>query len=158
MLADWDTSRLVAESDAVVDAVVISHASQSPDGRNILTETQLAVQRYWVGRGARQVTVTQHGGVFGGRSMWIPGSPSVGGLAPGSRVVVFLKRGGDRLWVTGMALGVYEVVSGLARRSVPVPVAAGHVLYSAGFRDRALPLRELRKEIEQATPRGRARP
>lgn len=107
MLEAWDTARLVRESAAVVEAVVVESRAVSPDGKNIFTDTRLEVRRYLFGSGSKTLWVRQLGGNLGDRWMHVAGTPA---LNIGQEVVLFLAGTGERRYVAGMAQGAYELI------------------------------------------------
>jgi hypothetical protein len=136
VLEAWDTSRLVRESPAIVQAVVAEQQVVSPDGKVIYTDTRLTVSRYLVGTGPSTLWVRQMGGRIGDRWMFVTGNAP---LKTGQELVLFLAGSGDRRYVAGMAQGAYRVVRD----------AAG-VRAERGFPARALPLADLVTEIRAA--------
>lgn len=147
MLEHWEPGRLTEEADVVVEAVVGDSTGVSPDGRNIFTETRLSVRRYWKGHGAPAVIVTRLGGAYRDRGMWIPGNAE---LSQGAHVVMFLKRASGRLWIAGMAQGVFEVRDGIATRVVPVAVARDGILAAPHSADLSIPLTVLKRVVARA--------
>lgn len=107
VLEAWDTARLVRESAAVVEAVVLERRAVSPDGKNIFTDTRLEIRRYLFGSGSKTLWVRQLGGKLGDRWMHVPGTPA---LTVGQELILFLAGTGERRYVAGMAQGAYELI------------------------------------------------
>lgn len=109
---------LAAGSVAVVHARVARTEARigGPNGLGgIYTYVALDVIEYVRGSGPLRTEVVVHGGRVGLEASMIAGQAR---FAPGEEVVVFLFRGGEALWVDGMAMGKWTVVrdrSGHAR-------------------------------------------
>jgi hypothetical protein len=100
---------LARSADAAVVARVIECRSTWDPGRTrIYTAVRLAVVEQWSGPplGA-EVRLTQLGGTVDGTTLAVPGLPR---FAPGSEVVLFLRRTSfGNLHVAGLAEGVFRV-------------------------------------------------
>lgn len=92
--------------------------------RGIYTMVRLRVDEFWVGEGREVVEDLEfvvHGGRVGDDLARVHGQAS---FALGERVVVFLFRGGEVLWPTGMSQGKW-CVDGTAVVSAADPSALG---------------------------------
>jgi hypothetical protein len=100
---------LVQDSDYVIYGRVIdSHMERDPATRTIWTRTELLVLDGPKGQTTTSITVTEPGGILGGRGELYPGIPQ---FSSGEEVVLFLYHApGNRLRVTGLLQGVYSVV------------------------------------------------
>ena len=136
MLEAWDTTRLVRESAVVVQAVVGEQQAVSPDGRNIFTDTRLAVKRYVFGGGPTTLWVRQLGGRLGDRWMHVDGTVP---LKTGQEVLLFLVGTGARRFVAGMAQGGYQVLR-----------EASGVMVERAFPHRRVSLLDLEREVRAA--------
>ena len=111
VLIRLDLKNLVAHSDAIVEAqVVSSRGFLSADRRSINTETTLRVERGVRGPAAGQtIKVRSLGGKVGEVRMHVAGAPR---LRAGERVVLFLTRRQGHRWVLGMNQGVFDLLVG----------------------------------------------
>jgi hypothetical protein len=139
VLEAWDTARLVRESAAVVQAVVVEQEVVSPDGRNLFTDSKLLVKRYVVGSGPSTLWVRQIGGRMGDRWMYIAGVPT---LENGQEMLLFLAGSGERRYVAGMVQGTYRILRD-----------ASGVAAQRAFPPRRLALADLVREIRAAAGR-----
>jgi len=105
---------LARASDAVVRGRVVSVSAErrAVNGRDgIYTTVRVAVDAWWVGGGAEAVNFVVHGGQVGDDIARVHGQAT---FTAGERVVVFLFRGGDVLWPTGMCQGKWRIRDGEA--------------------------------------------
>jgi hypothetical protein len=94
-------------ADAVVRGRVLSATGRlSRDGRRVVTDVEIAVDRAWKGDPGATVKLVVPGGSTGKVAMTVDAAPS---FAPGEEVVVFLARRGEGWTVMGLALGKYRV-------------------------------------------------
>jgi hypothetical protein len=103
-------------SDAVVHGRVLSRASRmTTDGRAIVTEVEIAVDRAWKGAPESVVRVFVPGGRVGKIAQAVDAAAT---FDEGEEVVVFLARRGPAWRVMGHTLGKYRVVGSEARPSL----------------------------------------
>jgi len=140
---------LAKASDTVVSGRVVSVAAARRviGGRDgIYTSVRVRVDAWWVGDGGETVDFVVHGGRVGDDLARVHGQAT---FAVGERVVVFLFRGGDVLWPTGMSQGKWRVEGGAA-----VSAADPSALEAHGARTSASPeemsLRALEARVRAA--------
>jgi hypothetical protein len=105
---------LTKASDVIVRGRVVS---VTPERRTInghdgiYTTVRLLADEWWLGEGADTVELVVHGGRVGGDVAVVHGQAT---FTVGESVVVFLFRGGDVLWPTGMSQGKWRVTGDAA--------------------------------------------
>jgi hypothetical protein len=116
-------------SDAVVHGRVLSATSRlTQDGRRVVTEVEIAVDRSWKGAAGSVVRVIVPGGRVGRIAQIVDAAAT---FEQGEEVVVFLARRGTTWRVMGHALGKYRVEGAEARpglehaQVLPRAMAAG---------------------------------
>lgn len=109
---------LVARSGLVARVTVGKAVTgTSDDGASIVTRTEVTVQQYLKGEGAKTWVVEQIGGTYGGKTQKVAGDAR---LVPGEDAVLFLRAGEKgRATFTALALSVYHVdASGMVKRDL----------------------------------------
>jgi hypothetical protein len=116
----------VTRAEWIVDGDVIRNWCGWDSGhRFIWTHTEIAVRRQWMGSVSATVTISEPGGMVGGRGMAVAGMVR---YAPGEHVVVFLYRTPIGLIRTvGLAQGKLQV----DRRGLVHPSASDAALVTA---------------------------
>ncbi len=124
---------LVESSDYIVYGRVIRRDSQwDPATRAIWTRTELRILDCAKGKAGASLSVTEPGGIAGGRGELYPGIPH---FEIGQEVVLFVYRApGNRLRVTGLLQGVYSVVADpqTGERMAASAVPRAEVVYRQG--------------------------
>src|SRR5947209_7758649 len=112
-------AELVDRSDLVVIGTVRHAASRvRPDNGWVITDYELAVEETLKGTAAPAITLTEVGGVAGGRFTVIDDSAT---YTSGERVLVFLHRASDGTYYTAsMKLGKFELTRNAQGASVVV--------------------------------------
>lgn len=96
----------IKNSDAIVSATVIDKKSFKPEdpgnpypykAADIITATQIKVDRYLKGNGAHELTVITEGGVVDGRDYWVEDTPR---FELGETGYFFLKRHANNLFTS----------------------------------------------------------
>lgn len=108
---------LIDRSDLVVVATVRRAASHvRPDNGWVVTDYEMAVEETLKGTAGGTITVSEVGGVAGGRFTVISDAAT---YTPGERVLVFLHRAGDGTYfTTAMSLGKFEFARNVEGESV----------------------------------------
>jgi hypothetical protein len=133
--------QMVAGSEAIIRGKVVAQDSYWVDspGRIIVTDVTIQVDEVWLGslRAGRTMTVQVPGGEVGGIGMMAEHAPR---FRPDEEAVLFLwtMPGADRLSIFNDEQGKYMV-------------ADDQVI---GFHGRAIPLAELRSEVDLAIERS----
>ncbi len=125
VLEDLKLADLTARADVIVVGTIgEATALRLPGADQIWTDTALSVDQIVKGKVAPKLTIRQQGGRIGDSAMVVAGNAA---LPAGRRVVLFLKRQGDRFYTVGMELGAFEIYTGhdgqpWVRRRTTVPV------------------------------------
>jgi hypothetical protein len=124
---------LVQGSDYVIYGRVFeSRAQWDTATATIWTRTELLVLDGPKGQAGMTMAVTEPGGTINGRGVLYPGTPQ---FETGQEVVLFLYRApGNRLRVTGLLQGVYEVITDqqTRERMVQPVVLQPEIAYAGG--------------------------
>lgn len=125
--------QLVDGSEVVADVLVRRRESAWVEvfgGRRVVTFWQFGFVETIVGRAAGDAEVVTLGGAVGDAVQWVPHEAR---LSAGQRHLVFLRQGPfQRLWVTGMLQGAFELVPRDTSLYVSVSPAQDEFLESAG--------------------------
>ncbi|WP_437475786.1 hypothetical protein WME75_24315 [Sorangium sp. So ce1014] len=127
--ADATTAVLLSREDLVRKSATVarvtvgqSYATESDDGKSIVTRTELTITQPLKGGeadkgGVKVIVLEQVGGTYNGKTQRLLGDAR---LSQGEDAVVFLRPGDKGRWhFTALALSVYHVdTKGLARRSL----------------------------------------
>ena len=120
VLADWDLPELLARADRVAIGTIGEKRTvlveQAP-----MTETAVRVEETLFGAPVRALSISQLGGVIGGKRTWVDGDAE---LVRGAKMVLFTYEHRDgRTYLVGMSLGAFlisgDVLSQPASTSTP---------------------------------------
>ncbi len=135
-------------ADVVVRGRVLSAVGRlTRDGRRVVTDVEIAVDRAWKGAPGPTVRVVVPGGSTGTLALSVDAAPT---FSPGEEVVVFLSRRGDAWTVMGHALGKYRVDGADARPGLDRLVVLPRTLPSGERAAGAMPVAELEARVKAA--------
>lgn len=135
-------------SDVVVQGKVLSATSRmTADGRRIVTEVEIAVERAWKGVPDAVVRVVVPGGRVGRVAQLVDAAAT---FEEGEEVVVFLARRGPSWRVMGHALGKYRVVGAEARPALEQAQVLPRALATGERAVGPMPLAELERRVRAA--------
>lgn len=88
-----DAARLIEISDTIVQGTVVEQKSYFDKAQEqVVTDTTIAVEKTFLGKPQKTITLQQFGGTYEGRTSFIPGDAR---FETKKEVIVFLHRGSD---------------------------------------------------------------
>ena len=116
VMVELPRARLVEGADLIVEATVgAQHSAWNENHTQIITLSEIRVQRYLKGNGPNSLTVRQLGGTMDGRTMHIAGN---GDLHAQDHVFLFLRRGPGVVYLSEMAQSLYTIDHGQVHRDI----------------------------------------
>ena len=121
ILPNWNLDEMIRRSDLIVVGTVGADRTVR-DGRQLLTETSINVERTLLGVSRPTIVISQMGGRDGVR---VSGALGDARLIRGHRVLLFTFAAQDgRRFLVGMGLGAYEMSTDRGEQILDVPLVA----------------------------------